>query len=105
VFAEIGARPWERRTLQQLARIGGRPPSSEGLTPTEQQIADLVARGLTNRAVAGHLFLSVNTVESNLKRIFRKLGVRSRTELARHLDGSDPDKRTDIGDSRPPRAV
>ena len=41
--------------------------------------------GLTNREVANALFLSVSTVEANLRRIYRKLGVRSRTELSRRL--------------------
>jgi DNA-binding CsgD family transcriptional regulator len=52
------------------------------LTPTEDKVAALVASGSTNREVAEALFVSVHTVEANLKRIYRKLGVRSRTELA-----------------------
>ena len=49
---------------------------------TERQIAELVVQGRTNREVADALFVSVHTVEANLKRIYRKLGIRSRTELA-----------------------
>jgi DNA-binding CsgD family transcriptional regulator len=52
------------------------------LTPTEARVAALVAAGSTNREVADALFVSVHTVEANLKRIYRKLGIRSRTELA-----------------------
>jgi DNA-binding CsgD family transcriptional regulator len=52
------------------------------LTPTEGRVAELVAAGSTNREVADALFLSIHTVEANLKRIYRKLGIRSRTELA-----------------------
>jgi DNA-binding CsgD family transcriptional regulator len=52
------------------------------LTPTEGRVAALVAAGGTNREVADALFISVHTVEANLKRIYRKLGIRSRTELA-----------------------
>ena len=52
------------------------------LTPTEARVAELVAAGGTNREVADALFVSVHTVEANLKRIYRKLGIRSRTELA-----------------------
>ena len=48
-------------------------------------MAELVAAGRTNREVAAELFLSVKTVEANLSRIYRKLGVRSRTELASRL--------------------
>ena len=56
--------------------------SSLELTPTEDRVAALVAAGSTNREVADALFVSIHTVEANLKRIYRKLGVRSRTELA-----------------------
>ena len=55
------------------------------LTPTEARVAELVAVGSTNREVADALFVSVHTVEANLKRIYRKLGIRSRTELASAL--------------------
>jgi len=58
-------------------------PSSSAAT--EQEVAELVGRGLTNREVAHALFLSVSTVEANLRRIYRKLGVRSRTELSRRI--------------------
>jgi DNA-binding CsgD family transcriptional regulator len=84
-FEELGAPLWSQRAQGELARIGGRAPSSTALTPTEAQIARLVAEGKTNREVAEALFVSVHTVEANLKRIYRKLGVRSRTELARKL--------------------
>jgi DNA-binding NarL/FixJ family response regulator len=53
------------------------------LTETEQRVADVVAEGLTNKEAAERLFMSVKTVESNLRRVYRKLDVRSRTELAR----------------------
>jgi DNA-binding CsgD family transcriptional regulator len=55
------------------------------LTQTERQVAALVVQGLSNREVAGRLFVSVRTVESNLSRIYRKLGVRSRTEMVRAM--------------------
>jgi DNA-binding CsgD family transcriptional regulator len=51
----------------------------------EQRIAELVGAGQTNREVAAALFVSVRTVESHLGRIYRKVGVRSRTELAQYL--------------------
>jgi DNA-binding NarL/FixJ family response regulator len=50
-----------------------------------RRVADLVAVGMTNRDVASAMFLSPKTVEANLSRIYRKLGVHSRAELARHL--------------------
>jgi DNA-binding CsgD family transcriptional regulator len=85
ILEEIGADPWADKARRDLARIGGRPPSPPDLTPSEEQIAHLVAEGRTNREVAGVQFVSVHTVEANLKRIYRKLGVRSRTELAKRL--------------------
>ena len=61
------------------------------LTPREHAIAELVARGRSNKEVAGALFLSAKTVENNLSRIYAKLGVRSRAELARALPGAAPE--------------
>jgi DNA-binding CsgD family transcriptional regulator len=81
-FDRLGAAIWSRRAVAELGRIGGRRASGDELTPTEQRVADLVARGGTNREVAGELFVTERTVEANLTRIYRKLGVRSRTELA-----------------------
>jgi DNA-binding NarL/FixJ family response regulator len=52
------------------------------LTPTEERVAGLVAEGRSNKEVAEALFVSVRTVEANLTRIYSKLGIRSRTELA-----------------------
>jgi DNA-binding CsgD family transcriptional regulator len=85
IFEGLGAAAWSERTRAELARIGGRAPSSVELTPTEVRVAELVAAGGTNREVADALFVSVHTVEANLKRIYRKLGIRSRTELASTL--------------------
>jgi DNA-binding CsgD family transcriptional regulator len=77
----LGARVWADRARTELGRIGGRA-AADGLTPTEQRVADLVAEGRSNKEVAGELFVSVRTVEANLTRVYAKLGVRSRTELA-----------------------
>ena len=82
IFERLGAPLWAGRARAELARIGLRPPAPLDLTPTEQRVAELVAAGHTNREVAQALFVSVHTVEDNLRRIYRKLGVRSRTELA-----------------------
>ena len=74
---------WARRARAEMARIGGRPGRAAGeLSATESAIADRVADGLTNREIAEALHLSARTVEWNLSRVYRKLGVRSRTELA-----------------------
>ena len=84
-FAELGAPLWADRAEEERARIGGRAPSGDALTPTEQRISELVAEGLTNREVAERLFITPKTVESALTRVYRKLAVRSRTELTRRL--------------------
>lgn len=83
VFEELGAKLWAEQVHVELARIGGRSPSSDGLTPSEQRIAELVAEGKTNKEVAAILVVADRTVESALTQIYRKLDVRSRTELAR----------------------
>jgi DNA-binding CsgD family transcriptional regulator len=77
----MGARLWAERARAELARIGGRARAG-GLTPTEERVAALVAEGRSNKEVAEALFVSVRTVEANLTRIYAKLGIRSRTELA-----------------------
>ena len=85
IFEALGAVACAERARAELARIGGRAASSVDLTPTEARVAELVAAGSTNKEVADALFVSVHTVEANLKRIYRKLGIRSRTELASAL--------------------
>ena len=84
-FDRLGARLWSERTRGELARISGRAPSPDALSATEQRVARLVGAGHTNSEVAAELFLTVHTVEKALTRIYAKLAVRSRTELARKL--------------------
>ena len=81
VFVALGARRFADQAEAELARLGRRPATPDGLTATEQRVAELAARGLTTRQVADAAFLSPKTVEANLTRIYRKLGVRSRAEL------------------------
>jgi DNA-binding NarL/FixJ family response regulator len=82
-FAALRAGLWEPRAARELGRVGGRRPRPAGeLSETEHRVAELVARGRTNKEVAAELFISVKTVEASLSRIFGKLGVRSRAELA-----------------------
>ena len=85
LFTDLDTPPWADRTRAELARIGGRTASRDDLTPAETRVAALVADGRTNNEVAAELFLSVNTVESTLRRVYRKLGIRSRAELARRF--------------------
>lgn len=83
-FQALGAMSWVAIARAELARIGGRE-RVEGLSPSELPVAKLVADGLTNREIASALFLSEATVASHLSHIYDKLGVRSRTELARQM--------------------
>jgi len=85
IFDELGAVLWAKKARAELARIGGRAPSGDELTPSEQRIAELVAEGKTNKEVAAILVVTERTVESALTQIYRKLDLRSRTELARKL--------------------
>ena len=82
VFEAIGAALWAERTRAELRRISGRAATPGALTPAEERVAVLVAEGKTNREVAAALFLSDRTVEGHLSRIFGKLGIRHRTEIA-----------------------
>lgn len=84
-FEALGARIWAARARSELARIGGRRASGDGLTATEERVAELVSQGLTNKAVAERLYVTDRTVEGHLSRIYAKLGIRSRTELASRL--------------------
>ena len=83
-FEEMGAAGWAEKARAELGRIGGRT-RAEGLTPAERRVAVLVAEGRTNREVAAALFLGERTVETHLSHVYAKLGIRSRTELARVL--------------------
>ncbi len=82
IFETLGAPIWLEKARSALSRVGGRVGAASDLTATERQVADLVAAGRKNKEVADELFISVKTVEANLHRIYQKLGVRSRTELA-----------------------
>ena len=83
-FEQLGAATWIEKARSELGRIGGRS-REEGLTAAERRVAVLVAAGRTNREVAAELFLGERTVAGHLTRIYAKLDVRSRTELARRL--------------------
>jgi DNA-binding CsgD family transcriptional regulator len=89
-FVLLGADPWAERAAAELRASGESvrkraDAEVDALTPGERQIALLVAEGLTNKEVAAHLFVTPKTVEFHLSNVFRKLGVRSRTELARAM--------------------
>jgi len=81
IFDELGAPLWSVRADAELRRIPIRRGAPEELTATELQVAELAAAGRTNREMAQALFMSPKTVEANLTRIYRKLGIASRAEL------------------------
>ncbi len=85
-----GALGWSAVGQQELSRALGRRGGSQRLTPTEEKICQLAMSGLRNTEIAAQLFLSGKTVEANLSRAYRKLGIRSRTELASALAHSLP---------------
>ena len=87
-FEAVGAAGWAAKARAELGHIGGRT-RAEGLTAAERRVAALVAAGRTNREVAAALFLGERTVASHLTHIYAKLGVRSRTELARQFAADD----------------
>ncbi len=84
-FHRLGTPVQAAQAAAELASLGGRRQQTNELTPGERRIAELVVAGRTNREVAETTFTSVRTVESHLARIYRKLDVRSRTELAVRL--------------------
>jgi DNA-binding NarL/FixJ family response regulator len=84
-FDELGAVLWAKWAHAEIASVSGRKPSGGALSPGELRVAELVADGHSNKGVAAALFLSPQTVESHLKHIYAKLGVHSRTQLARRL--------------------
>lgn len=89
-FGRLGATPWHDQAVAELRAAGGRlsaaarraPATPDELTPQEERVAQTVARGLTNAQAAAELFLSPKTIEFHLSHIYRKLGIRSRTQLA-----------------------
>ncbi|MFI5952764.1 LuxR C-terminal-related transcriptional regulator [Cryptosporangium sp. NPDC051539] len=95
LFRTLSAAPWARRAAAELAASGARPVTAAPLagspgvgavlSPQELEVATTVARGATNAEAAAALYLSPKTVEAHLTRAYRKLGLRSRAELARRL--------------------
>jgi DNA-binding CsgD family transcriptional regulator len=94
-FERLGAATWAETARRELRATGLRIRSPQAeheqrLTPRELEIALKVAEGLTNREVAASLFLSLKTVEHHLRIVFRKLDVRSRSQLAGLVAEHDP---------------
>ncbi|MFC4019278.1 LuxR C-terminal-related transcriptional regulator [Micromonospora sp. GCM10011542] len=87
-FTLLGARCWAEQATAELRAAGesvGPPdlPAVRLLTGQQLRVAELVAEGATNREIAARMFLSTRTVDHHLRNVFHRLGIRSRTELAR----------------------
>lgn len=95
IFKQLDARLWCERTRLELERTGVHRTAGRELSAAERRVADLAASGATNKEIAAALFMSMKTVEAHLSRIYRKLDVRSRTELASQLS---PTAATSRGD-------
>jgi DNA-binding CsgD family transcriptional regulator len=88
-FERMGASLWVDRARDELSRTKVATPQKAALTATEQKIAELATSGMTNRDVASTLFISLKTVEANLTQVYRKLGIRSRAQLAAKLTSGE----------------
>lgn len=84
-FETVGASLWAERARAELERTGIRHAGSNELTPSERRVAELAGQGLTNKRIAEAVFLSPKTIEANLARVYRKLGIRTRAELGRAM--------------------
>jgi DNA-binding CsgD family transcriptional regulator len=86
-LAAMGADGWASRAEAELARVGARRRQSDGgeLTPSERRVVDLAAAGVANKQIASTLYVTVNTVEVHLAHAYAKLGVHSRSQLAKAL--------------------
>jgi DNA-binding CsgD family transcriptional regulator len=103
-FEQLGAPLWAARAHRELSKITTRP-SMYGLTETESRVATLVTQGLTNREIAAAMFVTENTVQTHVRHIFQKFGVRSRTELATQLLSISADTRAARGPLQVPKGA
>jgi DNA-binding CsgD family transcriptional regulator len=94
-FDEMGTPLWGERARAEIARTRVSATHDLGLTPSELRVAELAASGMTNRDVAATLFISPKTVEHNLARAYRKLGIHSRAELGQQISQLNLGESTD----------
>jgi len=97
VFDALACAPWGERARQELRASGEQsqqriPAARDRLSTQELQIAQMAATGMTNPAIAQQLYLSPRTVSSHLYRLFPKLGITSRSQLAGAMDAAADDE-------------
>ncbi|HEX7264032.1 MAG TPA: AAA family ATPase [Candidatus Dormibacteraeota bacterium] len=91
MFTRLGARLWWERAEEELGRAGAKQHAADELSVTEQRVAELAASGRTNPEIAAGLFMSRKTVEANLAKAYRKLGIQTRMQLKDALGGRTRD--------------
>ncbi len=94
-FEALGSPPWVQQAKAEIARLGLRHRGPDELTESERRIAEFAATGMTNRQVAEASFVSTKTVEANLSRVYRKLGIHSRAELGARMGATSGDTATE----------
>jgi DNA-binding CsgD family transcriptional regulator len=82
IFGSLGAAPWTALVDRERDRLGARRQRTQSLTPTERLVAELAAAGATNPEISARLSMSRKTVEFNLSKVYRKLGIRNRAQLS-----------------------
>jgi DNA-binding CsgD family transcriptional regulator len=100
-FTSFGMEAFAERARIELVATGEQArkrtvETVDQLTPQEAEVSRLAARGDTNREIAGQLFISPSTVEYHLRKVFRKLGVKTRTQLAGRIRDVDTSARTGV---------
>ncbi|HEY6886947.1 MAG TPA: helix-turn-helix transcriptional regulator, partial [Solirubrobacter sp.] len=89
-FERLGAPLWAQKARAELSRVGGRAPADGALTATERRVAELIAAGRTYQEAADELFISPKTVQWNLSKVYKKLGIRNRAELPTAINPAIP---------------
>jgi DNA-binding NarL/FixJ family response regulator len=89
-FQQLGATTWAHRCADEHACSGQHRNDNQQLTPAERRVAALIAAGHSNQEIANHLCVRITTIESHLTHIYRKLNIRSRTQLARRASTGGP---------------
>jgi DNA-binding CsgD family transcriptional regulator len=90
IFDSVGSPRWAEQADEEISCLGLRPKMEDDLTPSEERVATLAARGLTNREVAAALSVTAKTVEAHLARAYRKLDINSRAELGARMAMRSP---------------